>query len=441
MKLLLTGDVHLGRFSSALSTPDVCVDRSAAGALSRIVDLAISEDVAAVLVSGDLVDARNRYFEATGPLRRGIKRLTDEGIEFIAVAGNHDHNVTPTLLRSFAKEGLKASLLGAGGKWEVREVVRSEGTVRIAGWSFPSDRVEYDPTADFPDELFRGDTTPAIGIVHGDLDITGSQYGQLSSRRLAELPLRGWLLGHIHARSIKVSDSHPWILYPGSPQALDAGERGQHGAWLLELDASELTSPRFVPLSTVQYEKAELSLTLTSDTDDVRPAIEKAIRDFVETLALPSSVVTVVLDLELSGETPSGPEVEQAAQELLDAPTIVQEVEVRVRTVANRVAPPLSLDELARGRGITGRLARAIMGMERDDDPLSTEAGDLMRHVTEAVKARPIKGNIMDGDRERDLPLTDTEIRQRAAIAARRLLAAIVGSRMASPQTTAEDLS
>jgi predicted phosphodiesterase len=426
MKLLLTGDVHLGRRSSALSAIGGAVDGSAAGAWSRIVDLAIAEEVAAILVSGDLVDSRNRFFEATAPLESGIARLTRAGIEVIAVAGNHDHNVTPALFRSFARQQLSVSVLGARGGWETREIRRGEEVVRIVGWSFPSEQCEFDPTADFPINQVSAGGIPTIGLVHGDLDVADSKYARLSSARLESFGVQGWLLGHIHVPSLRASAGCPWILYPGSPQALDPGERGSHGAWLLEVVAGVRHAPRLVSVSTVQYAATGISLAGAASEDDVRPEIQSAIQRTVEQLAPGESVGVVVMDLDLVGESPFVSAVAQAADELLEATILAPGVEVKIRSATNQVAPPLALDDLAGGRDIRAALAQAIIGIERGDDSAGRESVELLREVMAAVRSRPLQCMVMDGDREVKLPMADEEVRRRAATAARLLLSAMV---------------
>lgn len=424
MKLLLTGDIHLGRSSSDLQGDRL--DGSAAGAWSRIVDLAISEQVAAVLVSGDLVDAKNRYFEATKPLESGVEKLTDAGIEVVAVAGNHDYNVTPALLRTMAQRGLNVRLLGAGGAWERHEIRQGDDAVRVVGWSFPTDRVSHDPTSGFPVADLPADGVPTIGLVHGDLDVRDSKYAGLSTSRLESFALHGWLLGHIHARSLRASPGSPWILYPGSPQALDAGEQGPHGAWLVETSAISTQPPRFESLSTVQYVAAELSVSAAASADEVRPTIVAEIQRRIEDLAPAASVGLIILDVALTGESSFGEAVREASGELLEEMIGAPNVEVKVRSVTNRVAPPLALETLVHGKGIVAALARAIVGIECGDPELARESTDLMREVMKAVRLRPLQGMVMEGDREVNAQLTDREVRSSAAASARRLLAAII---------------
>jgi hypothetical protein len=89
MKILCSGDLHLGRRSSRLPAGVDAGAHSATAAWKALVELAIAERVDLVALSGDLVDRANRYFEAFGPLEAGVRRLTAAGIPTVAVAGNH----------------------------------------------------------------------------------------------------------------------------------------------------------------------------------------------------------------------------------------------------------------------------------------------------------------------------------------------------------------
>src|SRR5690625_108199 len=79
MKILCTGDLHLGRRSSRLPEHIDGRAHSSASAWGRVVDLAIAERVDLVLLSGDLIDDANRFYEALGPLEVGLRRLATAG--------------------------------------------------------------------------------------------------------------------------------------------------------------------------------------------------------------------------------------------------------------------------------------------------------------------------------------------------------------------------
>ena len=78
LRLLLTGDLHLGRSSSRLSNTALHDEFRATTAWHRIVDLAIREQVHVLCLSGDVVDETNRFWETIGPLEQGIRRLAEQ---------------------------------------------------------------------------------------------------------------------------------------------------------------------------------------------------------------------------------------------------------------------------------------------------------------------------------------------------------------------------
>ena len=147
MRVLCAGDLHIGRRPSRLPTHVDARPLSCADAWTRIVDHALDARADLVALGGDLVDRANRYFEALGPLERGVRRLADAGIVTVAVAGNHDHDVLPQLARALAPT-LPAGafrLLGAGGTWERTTIERDGARLHVDGWSFPAEHVDDDP--------------------------------------------------------------------------------------------------------------------------------------------------------------------------------------------------------------------------------------------------------------------------------------------------------
>ena len=131
MKLLAVGDIHLGRTPSRL--PMELANRvhelGPAEAWRRAVDAAIAAGVKAVLLAGDVVERDDDFFEAYRELSKGVRRLTDKGVEVIGVAGNHDVKVLPRL----ADQIPKFQLLGSGGEWKRYEI--REGGAVLTLWA------------------------------------------------------------------------------------------------------------------------------------------------------------------------------------------------------------------------------------------------------------------------------------------------------------------
>jgi 3',5'-cyclic AMP phosphodiesterase CpdA len=136
VRLLVTGDLHIGKRPARLpeSEAELAERASAARTWEDIVREAIERRVDAVLLSGDVVDHDNRYYEATGPLERGMQKLAGANIPCFAVAGNHDWDVLPRVLEQV--QNPLCHFLGRQGSWDEAHVER-EGRrlLRVVGWS------------------------------------------------------------------------------------------------------------------------------------------------------------------------------------------------------------------------------------------------------------------------------------------------------------------
>ena len=240
-RILAIGDVHLGTACSGVPDdvwalgiePD---EISPAAALESAVTYAIEQEVVAVLFAGDVVESTNARYEAMVPLENGVRRLDDAGIQILAVAGNHDVEALPRLASLI--DGF--TLLGEGGTWESRMIVR-DGTpvAEVIGWSFGERQVRLSPVAQLLREpLERASTAiPRIGLLHADLDASGGSYAPVRQSELDDAGCDAWLLGHIHKPSIEglSGAERPPSGYLGSLVGLDPSESGPHGPWLVRL--------------------------------------------------------------------------------------------------------------------------------------------------------------------------------------------------------------
>jgi DNA repair protein SbcD/Mre11 len=104
VKLVHAADVHLDGPICGLQAyggaPVGAVRHATRRALTALVDLAIDERAALLLVSGDLIDANARYHETGSFLVREMLRLREAGIGVFTVRGNHDaaSRIVPSLL-------------------------------------------------------------------------------------------------------------------------------------------------------------------------------------------------------------------------------------------------------------------------------------------------------------------------------------------------------
>ena len=126
MRVLCTGDVHLGRPLSQIPDSSALKGISSTAAWRAIVELALAESVDLLAISGDLVDAANRYYEAIGPVEDGVRQLAAAGIPVVAVAGNHDFSALPRIADRL--DGALI-LLGRNQQWERWTLTRDDRPV------------------------------------------------------------------------------------------------------------------------------------------------------------------------------------------------------------------------------------------------------------------------------------------------------------------------
>lgn len=404
MRLLITGDLHLGRRSTRI--PDRVPDASSAAVWARAVDVAIAHEVDAVLISGDLVDQDNRYFEALGPLELGLRRLRSAGIRALAVAGNHDHATLPALVATLPTDAL--TVLGAGGRWEQVTLTsrHDHSRLHVLGWSFPSRTVRESPLTSLPP--IANDGVPTIGLLHGDLDVPTSVYAPLASSELARAPVCAWVLGHIHAGGLRAHA--PPVLYPGSPQPLDPGEPGVHGVWLA--DVADTFHTRLVPLASVQYCTVTVDLAGCADLESARTRVVRALRDAVAR-EWREGLHHLAVRVHFTGRSALHGRLDALAQQLRDAPTLWLDDEpgeivraivfdertnsaqsVGVTHVHDATTPDHDLDALASGTDAIGVLAQLRRALQHGSlDALPPSLRDTLRRVPgEVAGARVFTG-------------------------------------------------
>lgn len=350
-----------------------------------VVDTAVENDVHAVILTGDIVDRANRYYEALGPLERGLRRLGDESVQVFAVAGNHDFDVFPELVDSLGIEGFH--LLGARGTW-AREplVVEGEDNPRLYldGWSFAGQYESTSPLASY--DLTEADA-PVVAVLHCQVG-AGSEgrYAPVESARLARAGPDLWLLGHIHAPRFEQTETGVPYLYPGSPQPLDPGETGSHGPWMIEVSPGGEIGAEHLATATLRYEALDVDLDGVEAPEDVRTALHERVREALrEDLANAEGVEHLVCRLRLQGRTPLHgdlADIVSGARDELEIP--VDGASATVDKISVETRPDLDLEALARTSSPPGELARIVQALDEGEE--SDQMADLLAEVRERVR-------------------------------------------------------
>ncbi len=363
IKILATGDVHIGRKSSGI--PVETAESATRYTWHRMIKYAIDNQMDAVVLTGDVIDRDNRYFEAIGPLQQGFEKLKSAEIEVFVIAGNHDFDVLPQMLSS--QQFPNVHLLGAGGKWEFRKLSRRNQTVTFAGWSFPDQHVPYNPLTKTPLILPPGQS-PVIALLHTDLNTPGSRYAPVSVADLLNTDADLWLLGHIH-KPFGTESSRRAVYYTGSPHAMSSGEPGAHGPIEVTIEPNKQITVRRVPLSPIRYEAVKVDVTGIKANEDMRGALHNALQEHARDISGElDQVAYLVYDVTLTGRYNRINELEADMSLMAGQYNTTHDnglTRLLVRKVKMELTPEVeNLQELARQSSPAGLLAETIIALE-----------------------------------------------------------------------------
>jgi DNA repair exonuclease SbcCD nuclease subunit len=366
IKILATGDLHIGKRVSGLSENAPVF--SAKDTWKRIVAKAIESRVDIVALTGDIVDKDNKYFEAIGALQHGFAQLKENGIRVYMVAGNHDFDVLPQIIRTGNFDNVH--LLGANGEWELQEYTKGKESLQLVGWSFTTLYVTIDPLLQFNPAIINPEI-PSIGLLHGEVDVPGSNYAPILLNNFKNIPVGTWILGHIHKPSV-LHPNTPHIRYPGSPLAFSAKETGFHAPLIFTVENGMIGEPEPAFASSVRFEILEIDVSGANIEDLVRSRMINGITEAVALLEQElQGVNQLVYDVTLTGHHSNISQLDQWSLGLVKGLelTMGTGTSIVVRKVIVSVSPEINnLEELAAQSTPVGILAKIILSIERDEE-------------------------------------------------------------------------
>jgi exonuclease SbcD len=269
-KILHAADIHLDSPMQNLEAyPDAPVDEfrgATRGALSNLVDLAISQQVDLVVIAGDLYDgdwddAHTGLFFVSQ-----ASKLRAAGIPIAVIRGNHDAALlmTQTIRLPDNPDG---STIMLDHETVDRRIFESIG-VAVHGRSFATKAVTEDLSREYPSAIAGYFN---LGLLHTCL--TGSEghqsYAPTSPERLFAKNYDYWALGHIHdRRECHLAGQTP-IVFSGNIQGRHIRETGAKGCVMLSIDASNQITSKFYPLDVTRWTVMSYDATEASEIDDL----------------------------------------------------------------------------------------------------------------------------------------------------------------------------
>jgi DNA repair protein SbcD/Mre11 len=280
MKFVHAADIHLDSPLQALALQDVAqierMRRATRDAFEHMIELCIEQQVAFVVLAGDLYDHDCPNMQIAVFLRNQLARLEKKGIRVVIQKGNHDANNKIT------------SALDLPGNTQILsdrkpETIRFDDLpVRVAvhGQSFKPGPVTENLAASYPAPL-QGYVN--IAVLHTSL-AGNVDHDNYAPCKLEDLTTRGydyWALGHIHKGAILARD--PWVVYPGNLQGRHAKETGPKGCFLVGVEDDRIASAELVPVDVVRWHQAAVDLRGKTREPEmiegIRGSLAKAYRD------------------------------------------------------------------------------------------------------------------------------------------------------------------
>jgi DNA repair exonuclease SbcCD nuclease subunit len=268
-RFLHAADLHLDTpFASVGTTPPEvreALREASVRAWSNLVAAAIDQQVAFVVLAGDIYDGAERGLRAQRRFLQGLERLHEAGIRTFIAYGNHDPvnegwsaiDELPSSVVTFpaAIPGQQAASTGfsAGGE-----------PVTVTGISYATRATTENLVGRFPEPHGPG---LHVAVLHANVG-ADADHAAYSPCTIADLRASGhqyWALGHVHRRTI-LSAGDPWIVYPGNLQGRSAkpAECEPKGAVLATVDGGRVNDTAFVPLDVVRF--VDLSVDIEHHT-------------------------------------------------------------------------------------------------------------------------------------------------------------------------------
>jgi len=250
-RFLHAADLHLDSPLRGLTRhDDLSIDRirsASRRALDRLVQTAIDEKVAFVVIAGDLYDGNWKTISTGRYMASALGRLLAQGIRVFLLQGNHD--AASVLTRDLPlPAGIDRFPSQKPGSFLLDDL-----GVALHGQSFANRHVPQDMTPSYPSpvpDYFN------IGVLHTSLSGHGQHetYAPCTVEGLRARNYDYWALGHVHERMI-LRDGTP-IVYPGVLQGRHIHETGEKGVILVSVRDRVIDSITPVPCDVVRWHQA-----------------------------------------------------------------------------------------------------------------------------------------------------------------------------------------
>ena len=272
-KFIHAADLHLDSPLLGLARYETAPAEAIRGATRRafenLVDLALDEEVAFVLLAGDLFDGDWKDHQTGIYFNQQMGRLERRGIRVLVVAGNHD---AASKITKALRPPPNVTYLSSR---KPQSVELAEFDVVVHGQGFKDQHTSDNLVAGFPQAL-PGHFN--IGLVHTSLDGREGHaaYAPCSLDDLKQRGYQYWALGHVHKREVVYDD--PLVVFPGCTQGRHARETGPKGCTLVTFEDGAIMEREHRTLDVVRWLELVVDAEDAEDEEELTNRIRRAMK-------------------------------------------------------------------------------------------------------------------------------------------------------------------
>ena len=332
-------------------------------ALENMVQLAIDEAVAFVVIAGDLYDGDWKDIQTGLFFVEQMGRLAAASIPVFVLHGNHDaeSKMTKSLPLPDNVRTFRAN------KPETFELHTLSGEpIALHGRSFPKPAVHDNLVPDYPPPV-AGHFN--IGVLHTALE-GNSAHAPYAPCELLELQNKGygyWALGHVHKFSARSTE--PYVVYPGNLQGRNIRESGPKGVCLVTVEDGDVSQLEHIALDVARWSLVRVDVSAEPNFTAVLTHVGRAIRNAV---ANEADGRLLACRLELIGSSALHGELNARVDDVrvyaLGSAEQMTGAGVWIEKVKVRTTPQSDAAELAKRQDALGELFRELPNAADDEE-------------------------------------------------------------------------
>ena len=274
-RFIHAADLHLDSPLQGLEAyedaPVTTIREATRKALANLVDLCLSEQVAFLLIAGDVFDGEWKSMGTGRYFADQMARLSKAKIPVFLIKGNHD--AASQISQSIEIPGVYTFSHKAPETFDIEDL-----GVALHGQSYKSAETKENLAANYPAPR-KGKLN--IGLLHTCGTGGSTLHAPYAPCTVPELVAKGydyWALGHVHQRDILWED--PPIIFPGNIQGRHVREPAAEGkgVTLVHVQGGSIDRFAHIPLDTVRWDVLRIDVSGSPSVEHVYDVVASAVK-------------------------------------------------------------------------------------------------------------------------------------------------------------------